>query len=297
MKKSIYLLLGAIVMALALPSFGQNLLGNPSFEVLDQCPDDLGQADRVTSWEHSTHASVFNVCASPESGANANANHYGGCNPASGAGYMGFASYGEQHGYLITQLEIPLNAGEAYTMSINTRLGSQSMWSVWPAYQVAASALDAADPNLMNSLVMLPGMWGTDNGAGYWSNVTMTFIPSVEYRTIVIGQFRPDGELYKTGAGGTLNASYTYVDDMCLHSASGNCTAVGVEDALNAKAKLYPNPSVDGLSRIEGATSWEIMDLQGRILKTGAGDIVDGTDLASGTYIVHAGTERWKWVR
>jgi hypothetical protein len=91
--KRINLLFAITLVFLLKTSYSQNLVPNPSFEIYDTCPDNLGQISRAIGWHDAIpDGEYFNVCSHDTNGSGipyigVPLNTAGYRTPASGNGY------------------------------------------------------------------------------------------------------------------------------------------------------------------------------------------------------------------
>lgn len=103
-----------------------NLVPNPSFEIFDTCPDNLGQISRANGWFSSKPSpDYFNSCANSSDWSYVPSNYWGYQIPASGLGYAGFTAKVGQFNireYLSIQLNNSLQIGAKYFVSMKVCL-------------------------------------------------------------------------------------------------------------------------------------------------------------------------------
>ena len=122
------ILLLSTLLGLSVLGWGQNLVPNPSFENVIQCPFSLGLETYTSNWKSARETpDYFNTCAS-SSVAEVPSNNFGYQQPCTGNAYMGMLTYRSDSSLYTeaatVQLTSPLSIGQIYYVSFRLSLGS-----------------------------------------------------------------------------------------------------------------------------------------------------------------------------
>jgi hypothetical protein len=281
-----------------------NLVPNPSFENITQCPNNPAQVNFAVPWKDPTHASsdLFNSCNINDWGV---PNNLGGYQMArSGQSYVGFATYyagSSTREYIQVKLDSILHAGKNYyvefyvSLSDTQRVACNNMGAYFSSTAITGPAgpvLNVA-PQINNDPIANPL---TDyNG---WTKISGIFTASGNEQYITIGNFLNDASSDTVLIGGGCsgcNAAYYYTDDVTV-----KCMNCAVQTGIDNHEddfyfKIYPNPS-NGIINIEyrlsekKSGSLKIFDLTGRkvserlLERTEDKIIVNETNLQAGLY-------------
>ncbi len=133
--KYIYLILTCLL-SVQVDSNAQNLVPNPSFEEIIECPYHLHDMRSLKDWfilpEHEGSANQFHSCATEER-QQVPENAWGYQHPATGEGYIGFIQYWvqwpEYREYTYVKLDTVLSEGTTYTVSLKYSLPNESKYA------------------------------------------------------------------------------------------------------------------------------------------------------------------------
>jgi len=204
----------------------QNLVPNPSFELMTSCPTGLSssQIQGVTLWTCPTTGSsdYYHACATGPTGptgVGTPVNGLGNQTPRSGQAYAGFIlrPVNNLREYLEIPLTAPLVGGMSYEVSFYISLSDASQWAVDKvgAYLSVGSVgpvSNALPLSFVPQVVNPPGSYITDKSA--WTLVTGTYVALGGETHLVIGNFADNASTTPiTGLGGFYPGSYYYIDD------------------------------------------------------------------------------------
>lgn len=137
----------------------------------------------------------------------------------------------------------------------------------------------------LNQLIQYPD-GSVLNDTMNWYLLTGNFIAEGGERYLTIGNHRSDAETTIGGFNGSTNLpySYYYFDNLVLEQ----CTETQTKELSIGTATIYPNPSnenwiIQGMSSVD---TWDLYDLSGRLVKKGYGNVVEGSSLDNGVYII-----------
>lgn len=192
----------------------ENLVNNPSFEELNNCPTNYGAIDEAVGWLSINFTpDLFNVCATdPRLGVPSN--YFGNQKPAEGNGYAGLLLYHELSPleFIGTSFVEPMQKGEKYQVSF--KISWARVYSNYACNGIGVlftndptTALETTIPDIIINDLM------TEDRK--WTTISKTVIAADEYNFLVIGNFRgkEDTKTYqfqKTGYPG----AYYFIDDI-----------------------------------------------------------------------------------
>ena len=112
----------------------QNLVPNYSFELMDSCPNNIGQLDRLKRWFNPTYNSpdYFNSCSiGPQVPCGIPSNYWGWQLPRTGNAYAGFGSKTNSgREYLSVKLNDSLFADTLYCLSAWVSAANHARYSI-----------------------------------------------------------------------------------------------------------------------------------------------------------------------
>jgi hypothetical protein len=255
-----------LVLLPALVSGQENIVPNPDFEEISDCPWDISQIDLAYPWTNSGNSNapdspdLFNNCAlNPYSGVPINS--MGFQNAYSGLAYSGIFTIGnfivnpEVREYLQVELTESIYAGVRYEVVFNVSLGDEyghaigTIGAYFSETRVARETLFYLDvvPQIQSTEGII-----LDSKDG-WMTVRDTF--NSRYggeKFMLIGNFFPDslsGLTYIDEGSSTYNRnrSYYYIDDVSVVALDSIPSGVGEIEKF--ELKVYPNPN-DGLMTV-----------------------------------------------
>lgn len=231
----------------------QNLIPNPGFETLIECPSQLGNFERdVSEWNTPTMGTTdyFHNCSGPMG----TPENFNGEQPAiEGAGYAGFYGYAPEdyREYLQTRLLSNLTEGVEYELSFWVSLAERSdyalrefglLFSLEPLDFLTRKTLSkkhwySIPENEYHYLEV--GYPTYVNDTEEWLEVKTTFIAKGFERHLSVGNFKTNKKTRTTKR--TKNASrgaYYYIDHFSLQPTGGGRAVAGTEP-LTREIKTY----------------------------------------------------------
>ena len=191
-----------------------SLIPNPSFEARTCCPSTLSQLTCANNWIQASNATsdYFNTCGVTGIGT---FQRPALPLPGGGAGYVGFYSSLNWEENIGTCLSGPMVAGTSYTLSIHL---------AWARFDSLFNFRLYGTPNCTDlpwatntcpvgsgSWVQLAGQAVQLSNTGAWTQIFVTFTPTVNINAISIGG----------ACGGQATAySYYYADELILNKSS-----------------------------------------------------------------------------
>jgi hypothetical protein len=293
---------------LSFESRAQNLVPNPSFELIDSCPpypNSLGYQDGAAPigwWRWSNTPDYFNGCATDTIG-DVPGNIFGYQPAYDGQAYSGMTFYHDTpdsfREMIGAQLTTPLVPGTTYYASMYVSSGyggyydyfvfSNKMGMLFTQQPYVGGWMNPSYPLRNYSQIWQPTV--VPDTAG-WTLVSGSFVADSAYQYLVIGNHF-DNTLTDTSWAGSATSfsAYYYVDFVCVSTSPTGCfedTGFGEEAAMGFS--IWPNPVVSSFV-INGLGNKShralILDPMGRLVMSfdcSAGSEYDVRSLANGSY-------------
>lgn len=230
-------ILALVVQLFSLVGNAQNLVPNPSFEEITECPDGLWQITKCAGWESWRRTpDYFNACATEETYGelliNVPVNGFGYQTPASGEAYMGMAVFSDELNFPIveaseiigSQLAAPLEIGETYYLSMKVSWTPSGFKFITPyatngiGMQFFTQTFDSdLDPVDLNNFAHLSAQSIIQDSVT-WTTISGSFIADQAYTYVGIGNFFDGNNLEYINTIGPFydSGAYYYVDDICV---------------------------------------------------------------------------------
>lgn len=218
-------ILSAVLLCMGLPSFAQNLVPNPSFETLTQCPTGFQGICQgwAVSWTCPTlgTSDLYNVCSDPLTAVSVPRNSFGYQNARTGDGYAGILCKWPTpiREYLKVDLGAPLDAGQWYQVSFyvslaNFTCGVEHIGAFFTSTDVYQSTF-----GVLNFQPQVEASQGFLNDTTGWELITGCFQAVGGEQYMIIGNFRNDADT-PIDADCDGVASYYYVEDISVEIAA-----------------------------------------------------------------------------
>ena len=240
---------------------GQNLVPNPSFEMLNMCPFGYSQIDFALNWDkaykHSGTSDYFHTCATGSQVGVPN-NFCGYQHAHTGSGYAGFYLYlenSEYREYIMCELMQALRPGKTYRVSFYYSLSDRSAFAVKGIGVYFSSQLPTPPSQNSSALPFIPQVSmnervSTDTSA--WILASFEYVATGGEKYMVIGNFNRNNQSMplRIRSGGF---SYVFIDDIsveqkCISISGNNKLCIGDSTLLTASGPvlgwanyLYPN--------------------------------------------------------
>jgi hypothetical protein len=231
--------------------YGQNLVGNPSFENYTICPNAGNEnIESAIGWYNPTAYSpdYFNSCATDVIyGQSVPQNGFGFQPAKTGEAYAGLISMIETDGreYIQTMLIDTLVSGKSYTVKFYVSVADSSPYAANNIgaffsnnpVSVTHSWVLPYSPQIENDPIANPlyDRFG-------WTEVSDTFIAQGGEKYITIGNFNNDLDTdttYFSNGSNWLSFSYHYIDDVSVVATFPN----SVDENYQTQISLYQNPA------------------------------------------------------
>lgn len=230
-----------------------NLVPNPSFESVVQCPFSLGIEAYTSNWKSARATpDYFNVCSTATI-AGVPVNSYGFQQPNSGNAYIGMITYRSDNSNFTeavsVQLLTPLSIGQTYYVSFKVSLTldlyNNELMSANNKIGVQFSKVgySPSSPLPINNFAHI---WTdsiiTDTLA--WTTVKGIFVADSSYTHLSLGNFFDKQNIDSIVYVPTYGAYY-YFDDVCVSTDSTICYEnVGITKFIKVGSKysIFPNP-------------------------------------------------------
>lgn len=248
------ILLLSTLLGFSVLGWGQNLVPNPSFENVTQCPFSFGLESYTSDWVSGRETpDYFNTCATAPWPMVPN-NDFGYQQPSTGNAYIGLLTYRSDSSLYTeaatVQLTNPLTIGQKYYISFRVSLTLETSTGSMVAnnkmgIQFSTNAYNPSSPSPINNYAHV---W-TDSiitDSLNWSVVQNTFIADSNYTHLSLGNFFDKPQVDSIVYGSAFGAYY-YFDDICVSTDSTECyTVVGIdESSSNSNFSIFPNPAND----------------------------------------------------
>ena len=226
----------------------QNLVMNPSFEDLVQCPKEYGTfQEDVLFWTIPTFGSTdyFNSCSSTMT---VNRNFIGKQETFHGDGYAGLYAYGpnDYREYVAGELKQKLQKNKKYVVSAMVSLSEKSEYAIDElGFYFTGKQLELeTKENIPNNLMARKGLsYYTGiiersyfNDKANWTLVKGEYIADGTERYFTFGNFKINSQTKRYSTGKNLKkAAYYYVDMISVKEASSpyNLDEIYVFEGLN----------------------------------------------------------------
>jgi len=201
---------------------GQNLVANNSFETYSPCPNTASQITYATGWNTSQNSPEYLNGCSASIYADVPTSFFGFQNAATGQAYGGALFYGSFAGSYIADLReffykpltSPLVVGTTYYVSFKVNLVDNSEYAINKIGAQFCTSWNSAFP-LNNTAHVFTNTVVTDKVN--WTTISGTFVPTVAYNAVMIGNFFQDVNCSVTFVGSSVDIGYNayyFVDDV-----------------------------------------------------------------------------------
>ena len=166
----------------------QNLVPNPSFEVLDSCPRVFGEVHKLKSWENYHYTpDLFHECATTKY-VKTPINFFGQQPPASGKGYAGITVYHQKYPNEVigVKLKQALKPGISYEARIKVSLAER--YSRYATNNLGFLFTNAPRKAYNGKKVHVKTL-EVIKETKEWVTIGGTFIPDKTYQYMMIGNF------------------------------------------------------------------------------------------------------------
>ncbi len=260
----------------------QNLVLNPSFEFLTDCPDDQYEIDLAEPWtSFSNTPDLFNACDETGIASVPNSEIYGYQAPLTGNGQAGFIALGfsNTHEIIGAPLNSPLTIGEDYYVSFYVNRGfgggfhsncdcainNIGLKFTNTAYSVSESIPIENEADILFEEVI------TDTVG--WTHISGWYTADQEYTHIAIGNFfDPENSIIENYNGYDFYKTYYFVDEVCISKNQNDCILplnnTTSFQAVNFEPIISPNPSPKSIriSYFDAIKNIEIVRLDGKVI-------------------------------
>jgi len=252
MKRMMILLM---IMKLNL-SFSQNLVPNPSFESIINCPFTVSQVDFAEDWvSFGQSPDYYSFCSNVNSGVSIPYNVAGYQFPSHGSAYMGIQTFftpGTRE-FFGCQLTDTLILGTRYFFSMKV-VCSYGDFQHGVAAACASSKLgvrfSTVQYSINNSTPInnFAHIW-TDSilrDTVNWTIISGSFIADSSYSYLSIGNYFDDSHTDTVQFISGYGRAYYLVDEICLTSDSGNCESISnTIEKINNENLIDFDPSLN----------------------------------------------------
>lgn len=214
----------AALSALVSMSLAQNLVNNYSFETYSSCPTSSSQIAYATPWNASMNSPEYLNSCSSSIYSDVPTSYFGFQNAATGQAYAGGLFYGSFAGsylanlreHLYVTLSSPLSVGTTYYISFKVNLVDNSEYAVNRMGVQFCSSYNASFG--MNNTAHVYSTAVVSDKVN-WTTVVGSFVPSVAYNALMVGNFFDDANTTVTFVGSSTDIGYNayyFVDDVVV---------------------------------------------------------------------------------
>jgi hypothetical protein len=302
---AIVLLIGFLFNATA-----QNLVPNPSFEIIDTCPHippvtGYGQGSRPMYWfSASDTPDYFNACV--DSFTSVPKNIFGYQQAVDGQAYSGMATYlsNDFREMIAVELINPMVVGQTYftSMYLNSSQGGNQPGDI--GCNNVGMLFTTTPYHWMNGMALFPvgnfaHVYSQDIVADTlnWIPVQGNFVADSAYQFVVIGNHFQNVLTDTLAVGPFINGvAYHFIDQVCVALDSADCPLTNtVDDGGIRLVKLWPNPGDEELwISLPSTQDWivGVYDVYGRQIISEIFEQTDRihmhtVDWTTGEYILH----------
>lgn len=268
------------VLAMYGGAHAQQLVPNPGFEELLQCPDFQSQLDRTAHWFDPSVGGtpdLFHACGEPLYSVPGNA--VGVQDPVNGQAYAGIFLWiqnvlDEWREYLEVPLTAPLNAGTCYHFRMHANLGDFSGFTTdaLGVHFAMDSVLtdDPFAPGLEPHISLAPGTFLDRN---VWTVVEGEYTAAGGERFLLIGNLNNDAgttvQPLPPGPPNTGDHIYAFIDSVTVTPCGG--IALALPEATASSLRIpSPVPDVLQLPLSAADVRVRVFDSAGRTVHAGA---------------------------
>ena len=294
-----YTLGGNLLLGMPLAGMAQNLVVNPSFEIIADCPQypivlGFQQNARPAGWlPVNDTPDYFNTCEPYGTEGSVPVNMCGWQQPFDGEAYSGMYSFFQNgnlgHEMMATELNEALVTGQTYYVSFYANAAAGGI--EWP--MMATSHLGALFTMNVHEWVSGMPLYPLHNFAhvystsvvsdtANWTLISGSFVADSTYRYMVIGNHfdntHASGDTIVTpDSTAFLYRAYTYVDQVCVSPSPAGCPlALGLAERSDVGFGVFPNPATDMITvlGVRAGMRLVIVDALGQFVMQG----VTGSD-------------------
>jgi len=277
----------------------QNLVPNPSFEDMVQCPFSLDIDTYLSNWKaYRSSPDYFTSCATWW-GAGVPINTYGNQAPENDSSYVGLMMYRADSSIYSEVIGVELNAplviGTEYYVSFKVNLASMNNFEANVAVNkmgVLFSSIEYSSSSNPSPITNYAHVY-TDSvilDSTNWVEVTASFVADSAYLYLGLGNFfsKDQVDTINNISGLTPFGAMYYVDNVCVSSNLSDCGVVNVNNIRNhVLAAPYPNPSDGNIFISDPVQNIELYNVSGKKLKVELkGNYINISEYGKGIYFL-----------
>ena len=223
----------AVILLQSLTTFGQNLIVNPSFELFNKCPKELGNInDDVFNWSVATEGTTdyFNECSVPMG---VPRNFIGNQESEFGTAYAGLYLFApnDYREYLQGELSKTLVTGQRYRVGFYISLAEKSNFAIRDIGLLFSA--NRMEKNTRRQLKLSKDRYNSynfievDNGKYYadklgWMHVQGEIVAKGTENYFTIGNFKNNSNTRTFRTKGVKSAAYYYLDMVSVVAVGEN---------------------------------------------------------------------------
>lgn len=281
--------------------YGQNLVGNSSFEDTISCPQGFEYISSSTGWYSSSQTpDYFNPCANSNFYTVGAPDNIFGYQPAfEGVSYAGICTFSREYSWVRevigVQLSQPLITGNRYYVSSYISLADSSSFDCETnhfGFKFSTVKYDyyTFNPIPIDNFSHIKSDDIISDKLG-WTKISGSFIADSNYAYLSIGNFY---DSLNTDTSNCINYAYYFVDNVCVSSDSLTCNSTNSLASFDQEyVEIYPNPADDFIffnkTNVK-AIEYQIFNIAGEELQNGFIDkypsIIDVSHFENGIYFI-----------
>lgn len=203
---------------------GQNLVNNYSLETYSPCPTTASQINYAAPWNASRNSPEYLNACSASIYSTVPTNYFGYQPAATGNAYGGGLMYGSFAGsyladlreFFYVTLSTPLTIGTTYYVSLKVNLCDNSEYAV---NNIGVQFCNTYNVNFPLNNTAHVYTTSIISDKVNWVTITGSFVPSVAYNALMIGNFFQDINCAVTFVGSSVDIGYNgyyFVDDVVV---------------------------------------------------------------------------------
>jgi hypothetical protein len=235
----------------------QNLVPNPSFELLNTCPVN-DNFSNIQNWFSPTTASpdIFDTCSVDVANEIGVPQNFAGYQYAlDGSTYVGLIAYYDSispwREYVEVKLTSALIIGTKYFVTFYVNLSDTSREAIDQlgcCFSTDTIKRQDVLPFTNTPQISNPNFNYLSNRSN-WMKISGSFIADSAYKFMTIGNFKDSAQthdIYIPGGASdqSWEVAYYYIDYVCVSTDSLACNAtIGIEDYKSGSLSIFPNPA------------------------------------------------------
>jgi outer membrane protein OmpA-like peptidoglycan-associated protein len=191
-----------------------NLVNNPSFEELKDCPTDYGQIEKAVGWINLNFTPDLFVKCSNQAKISTPGNFFGSQYPSTGSNYAGITAFHENslNEFIATNLTQPMEKGKKY--NVKFRVSLAETYSNYGCNNIGIYFTNDLQETLLGKTPHVKAKEPITEKRS-WFTISKTIFADADYTHLVIGNFGTPEETKITKVQkSAYPVAYYYIDDI-----------------------------------------------------------------------------------